>query len=136
MRHDQPTCTRGERTGFTAILVMTLAVLLLFGSPARAIKIDDMYCRSAVGFSDRMEQQGYQRRTTMPFGFGGYDSTTSHNIRGGSVDTFKVEQRNRWVLYARDDGDWKLVQAVKRTDQSTGNTKHYICEVKSGHDLK
>jgi len=68
----------------------------------------------------------------MPFGWGGYDNSVSHNISGSHVQSYDKKTKNRWALYAKANGQWIIFQGVTRTNLKTGNPESFVCEVKSG----
>lgn len=115
-------------------LGILLATFFVVG-PVSGETIDDMWCQKADGFGIRMESQGYKRELTLPFGWGGYDSSVSHNIQGSRVNSYDKKSKNRWALYTKPNGQWKLFQGVTRTNLNGGSTSSFVCEVKSGSGL-
>jgi hypothetical protein len=117
-------------------LILSLATLLLLLSPLSfGETIDNMWCQKAAGFNERMQNQGFKRELTMPFGWGDYDNSVSHNISGSHVQSYDKNFRNRWALYTKGNGQWKIFQAVTRTNITTGAPESFVCEVKSGSGL-
>lgn len=112
-----------------------LIISSVIASPAYGEIIDDMRCQKADGFEKRMASQGFKRELTLPYGWGDYDSSTSHNISGSQVSSYDKKSKNRWALFTEPNGQWKLFQGVIRTSLSNGNTESFVCEVKAGRGV-
>ncbi|EJO2026797.1 hypothetical protein NRC85_005031 [Vibrio parahaemolyticus] len=116
------------------INLMVLSVLTV-GSPAFGETIDDMWCQKADGFGKRMQDQGYKRELSLPFGWGDYSSNVSHNISGSDVSSYDVKAKNQWALFTKKNGQWVVYQGVVRTNLSDRKTESFVCQVKSGNNL-
>lgn len=111
------------------------ALIGAFPQISIAESIDNMWCQAAEGFNERMVNQGFRREITLPFGWGEFDDSISHNISGSQVDSYDKKARNRWVLYTKESGQWKIFQGVIRINLKTNIEQSFVCEVKSGSKL-
>ena len=113
-------------------ILHTALILASFFSQIHAEEIDNMWCVKSDGFSEWMKNQGYSRELTLPFSWGEFDSSVSHNISGSSVNTYEMKSKNQWALYTKEDGSWKIFQAIERTNKNSKEVESFVCEVKSG----